>query len=166
MRRLLILAAVAVSACEAPTGNERAFDPKAGYSSVARLAGKAATGKALELADPSCSVSGTCVCKGAVDDALRGELARSAKQLETGVACLASDFDSNGAVDYVIPVGEGVAVILLNGAAGVERHLTLDVGGEVALAVDKKTLRAEVEGIERTWAWSGQGFAYTEKPKG
>lgn len=159
-----VLASVLVCACEAPSGNE--LNPEAGYSSIARLAGRSTQGKSLTLTDPSCTSSGSCVCKGVVEESVRGELGRSVGQLEKGVACLASDLDGNGAVDFVIPVGEGVAVILMNGATGLQRHLTLDVGGDVALTADKKTLRTELEGMERTWAWSGEGFAYVETPKG
>lgn len=172
MRRALfvvttVVTTVLLSACEAPSGAKIALDPEAGFASVARLAGSAAKGKALELADPACTSTGACVCKGVIDEKVRAELGRTTEQLAKGVTCLASDFDGNGTVDFAIPVGEGVAVVLMNGAAGVERQLSLDVGGDLSLAGEgRKTLQAQVDGIERTWTWAGEGFAYVEKPKG
>lgn len=155
------LAAVSLAACNVPESSAP-INPSAGYSSVSKLAGKIATGASLEAKD--CK-DGACTCAGAVDEKVREELGRTAGQLEKGVACQAADFDGNGKLDFVVDVGEGVAVVLFNGEKGVEKTLSLNVGNDAKVDAPSKAIFSVVETAERRWTWAGEGFQYTETPK-
>lgn len=87
----------------------------------------------LRLRDQGCA-PGKCVCLGSVPEV--GPLEESGIRVEDllrGIECLAADFDGNGQLDFAIPGGEGLAVVIMSGPGGHRAPIPLDASGVLRL---------------------------------
>ncbi len=94
---------------------------------------------AMRLKNSRC-VPGKCLCAGSFkpETWLQWHGPRP-RELTSGVACIVADFDGNGANDYALPGGEGLATVVFMAKSGFKKAVLLDAGGVLELYKPRKS---------------------------
>jgi len=99
----------------------------------------------IRLKNSTC-VPGKCLCAGTFkpETWLQWHGPRPG-ELASGVACIVADFDGNGANDYALPGGEGLATVAFMGTSGFKKAVLLDAGGILELYKPRKSIGPQGE---------------------